>query len=118
MPHALILHMADLGISASQFVVVSYLLACKWDHTNPFPSAKLIAEGTGLAYNTVRTAIEDLDAEGLVKRIPRPRAPDGNKRFEFDLSGLLERLTNIHRARIAPRLRKAGPADPPNEAAP
>lgn len=68
LPNLLIKHQADLGITPSEMVVIIGLLANKWSRSDPFPSAKTLSKQSGLAVNTVRTHIRNLEQKGLIKR--------------------------------------------------
>jgi hypothetical protein len=123
-PHALLLWASEIKLEIPQadgtvrmkklrpahIAVICYLMASKFDERNPWPSASTIRARLGVSYNLVLDALDDLDKSGLVRR-NRIMSGDAERdprkvKYEYDLSGLFDRLTLIHRKRIAPRLDK------------
>lgn len=89
------------------FVILVHLLAAKWDERHPYVSMKVIAERTGVSYKSVVENMEDLVMAGLVRKVARPGGSSRRLRYEYDLSGLFDKLGVLHTRVVEPRLKRA-----------
>lgn len=86
-PNLLIEHLADLGITPSEMVVITSLLYFKWTDRMPYPSAKTLSNMTGLSVHTIRTNLRRLQKKKLIVRHFREGITN-----EYDFKPLIKRL--------------------------
>lgn len=87
LPNLLILHQADLEITAPELNVIIHILYYKWTEDYPYPSAKTLGDQIGMAEHTVRTHLRNLERKRMLIRV------HGNRRTnEYDFTPLLYKL--------------------------
>lgn len=92
-----------LGLNATQLAVLLHLADYWWERDKlPFPLKRTLAERLNLSPRMVQRHIADLEAAGLVQRIPQRAASGGNRANRYDLQGLVARLEELE-----PEFRKA-----------
>ena len=91
-PHRLLRHQADLGITDPQMMVLLNVLDFWWKtERRPFPSALSIGRRIGASERTVRRHLSALQRKGYVVK----QKNSERDKTEFDLTGLIHRLTAI-----------------------
>ncbi|MBE0626406.1 MAG: helix-turn-helix domain-containing protein [Burkholderiales bacterium] len=91
-PHRLLRHQHDLGLSDPQMVVLLNVLDFWWQtERRPFPSAATIGRRIGAAERTVRRHLTALERKGYATK---RKSRKGDK-TEFDFTGLIHRLSTI-----------------------
>ena len=95
-PSLLLRAQSRLGLNPTQLAIVLHLCDHWWQEENkPHPGKKRLARRLGLGPRQVQRHIAELEAAGLVVRIPR-LGPDGGKQTNiYDLSGLVAKLKEI-----------------------
>ena len=89
-PDVLIRSQRQLGISATEFVVLLNLLMHWWRPDEwPFPRISTISGRMDVDRRTVERALRSLQKKGLVVRQPTSPVGDGPAVRRFDLSGLV-----------------------------
>lgn len=102
-PSLLLRAQQRLGLNPSQLAVLLQLADYWWDsERKPYPSKQKLHERLGISPRQIQRYIADLEAAGLVKRVERRASNGGKLSNEYDLSGLVDRLT-----KIAPELDEA-----------
>jgi hypothetical protein len=95
-PDVMLAHMGELGLTPTEFVVLLQLMRHWWMPGHwPFPSKRTIARAMGVSDKNIQKVIGRLEARGLLKRIARKRAADGNDSNVYDLSPLILKLRPI-----------------------
>jgi hypothetical protein len=77
-------------LNPTEAMLLIQLISFKNGTSNPYPSAKTLARRLGMSDRAVRTSLGDLEARGLLKRIP-----DEGSTNQFDLSGLFSALETL-----------------------
>jgi DNA-binding MarR family transcriptional regulator len=96
LPAALIRAQHRLGLSPEQFNALLHLVYHWWepDH-NPYPAKATIAARMDKSPKTVQRLLKALEDAGYVRRIERFEPRKGQTSNEYDLSGLVAKLTVI-----------------------
>jgi len=85
-----------LGLSPTQLAVLVQLADFWWDAgRKPFPKKADLALRLGLSERQVQRYIAELETAGFVQRIERTASHRGKISNEYDLSGLVEKLTAL-----------------------
>lgn len=87
LPNLLIIHQAELDITASEFITLIGLLLHKWDDKDPYPSANRLATYSGLTHITVRRNLRSLEKKGIIWRNLREGFTS-----EYSIKSLIEKL--------------------------
>jgi hypothetical protein len=91
-PHVLFKQQSALGLNAIDLVVLLNLTLHYWfEGRRPFVRPVTIAQRMDIGIRTVQRAVRKLEKRGLIKRKSRANAPG----TEFDISGLLDRLSEL-----------------------
>lgn len=92
-PATLLEDLPRLGLRPTSFAVLIQLLSFWWRPAEmPYPSRTLLARRLGLSVRAVHRALDDLEAEGLIRRVRKSRPDGGHTSNAYDLSGLIGRL--------------------------
>lgn len=95
-PSLLLRAQQRLGLNPTQLAVLLQLADYWWEEERkPHPGKKALSERLGLSTRQVQRYIAELEAAGLVQRIPRTAAHRGKLTNEYDLSGLVTRLQTL-----------------------
>jgi DNA-binding MarR family transcriptional regulator len=95
LPDLLLRHQADLGLTATDLVVLINLTMHWWySDQRPFPRSSTIARRMGIDRRTVQRSLAKLSEEGLVEKVTENLA-DGRERQVCDLTGLQRRLSDL-----------------------
>lgn len=73
---------------------------------NPFRTKKSLALAIGVHPRTIQKRIEEMERWGYIKRIYRKSAEGDNLPNEFDLSGLIEKITPFAQEKLAERAKR------------
>lgn len=111
-PHLLISHQRELDITNAEMVVLINLISYMWTNKDPYPAAASLGKRIGMATQTVRTNIRNLEAKGLLRRKYRTAVTN-----EYDLSPLKIRLQSFAQAQPPP-VQKRAPLLPKTDSAP
>jgi DNA-binding transcriptional ArsR family regulator len=85
-----------LGLNPTQLAVLLQLADFWWDAgRKPFPKKADLAERLSLSDRQVQRHIADLEGQGFVSRIERRASHRGKISNEYDLSGLVAKLTAL-----------------------
>ena len=91
LPNIIFMRQRALGLDSLDINILLILLSHWWTLDNlPFPTKKTIANAIGCDPSTVRKRIQQMEADGFIKRILRPIEKDRNKSNLYDFSGLIE----------------------------
>ena len=91
-PHLLIRHYAELGLTEEQVVFVQQLMAICWDATRPPRNLGEIARRMGKNIATARRYNQALNTAGLIVIREQRHASGRRERNDYDLSPLWQRL--------------------------
>ena len=95
-PSILLRAQRRLGLNPTQLAVLMQLCDYWWEHARkPYPSKETIGERLGLSARQVQRYMADLEAAGLLTRNERYAKNGSRLSNEYDLSGLVEKLTKI-----------------------
>ena len=95
-PSLLLRAQRRLGLNPTQLAVLMHLADYWWDvDRKPYPSKKSLGERLSLGPRQVQRYLAELEAAGLIRRIERRAAHGGKISNEYDLSGLVNRLTQL-----------------------
>lgn len=78
------------SLNPTEAMLLIQLVSFKNGARNPYPSAKTLAKRLGMSDRAVRTALGELEARGLITRIPNEGRANA-----FDLSGLFKSLETL-----------------------
>lgn len=96
LPAVLIRAQHRLGLTPEEFNALLHLVYHWWDpENNPFPAKATIAARMDKSPQTVRRYLKALEDAGFIRRIGRFEPHKGQTSNEYDLSGLVEKLTVI-----------------------
>ena len=85
----------ELGLKPKEFVVYCCLLRHSDKNTdNCFPSRRLIADECSMDKKTVDSALKELEARGLIKKVYRYRENGSRTSNMYSLASLLEQCRN------------------------
>ena len=85
-----------LGLNATQLALLLHLADHWWERDRlPFPLKRTLSERLNLSRRTVQRNIAELEAAGLVERIPQRVDGGGNRANKYDLQGLVKRLKEL-----------------------
>jgi len=92
-PSLLLRAQQRLGLNPTQLAVLLQLCDFWWsEDRKPYPSKERLSERLGLKDRQIQRYLAELEAAGLVKRIPRYDAKGGQTSNFYDLSGLVQKL--------------------------
>lgn len=92
-PVALLEDLPRLGLRPTSFAVLIQLLSFWWRSAEmPYPSRTRLARRLGLSVRAVHRALDELEAEGLIRRVRQSRSDGGHTSNAYDLTGLVDRL--------------------------
>jgi predicted transcriptional regulator len=95
LPDLLLRHQADLGLTATDLVVLINLTMHWWyPDQRPFPRSSSIAKRMGIDRRTVQRSLAKLSEKGLVEKVTE-NLGDGSKRQVCDLTGLQQCLSDL-----------------------
>lgn len=95
-PSLLLRAQARLGLNPTQLAVLLHLADYWWDVSRkPFPSKQRLADRLKLGPRQVQRYIAELEKAKLVQRIERRAPHKGKISNEYDLTGLVKRLTEL-----------------------
>lgn len=95
-PSLLLRAQSRLGLNPTQLAVLLQICDFWWNRERkPYPSKAALAERLGLSPRQVQRHIADLEAAGLVERIPRRASHGGKSTNMYDLGGLVKRLKKL-----------------------
>lgn len=90
-PSTIILRQRALGLDSIDLNLILIIAAHWWTADKlAFPSKKLFAETLGIDISTVRKRLAKLEATGMIKRVPRPRAGQRHETSLYQLDGLIK----------------------------
>lgn len=95
-PDMLIRNQQNLGLDATDIVVLLNILMYWWTKDNlPRPKLAVIARRMGVSKRTVERRVEKMEGLELLKRLParKDKDPPGTKRF--DVNGLVKELQRL-----------------------
>lgn len=96
LPSLLLRAQRRLGLSPTQLAVLIQLADFWWDAgRKPFPKKSDLAQRLSLSERQVQRYIAELELAGFVKRIERTATHRGKISNEYDLSGLVEKLSAL-----------------------
>lgn len=92
LPDALLRWQHELGLSATDVVVIANLNQAWWFADRmPYLTPHTIAKRMGVSERTVQRSLNHLRQLGLLRQV-REAMPDNTKRYSHDLSGLRRKL--------------------------
>lgn len=96
LPSLLLRAQRRLRLTPTQLAVLIQLADFWWDAgRKPFPKKADLAQRLGLSERQVQRYIAELEEAGFVKRIERRAAHRGKISNEYDLQGLVKKLSEI-----------------------
>jgi predicted transcriptional regulator len=96
LPAVLIRAQHRLGLEPEHFNALLHLVYHWWEpDNNPYPAKATIAARMDKSPKTVQRYLKALEDAGLIRRIERYEANRGQTSNEYDLSGLVAKLTII-----------------------
>jgi len=89
-PHLLLLHQKELGITSAELNVYLQIFMHWYDAgRNPFPQTGTIAQRMGTTKRTIQRLINSLEKKDMIQKIPGTRRRDPN---QYDVRPLLLKL--------------------------
>ncbi len=106
-PSVILERQQALGLNAVDMNILLHI-ARRWWYANklPFPSKSEIADCMGIHESTVRRHIEQMEKDGLIKRISRFVPGQGQKSNYYDLSGLINEVRPYAKEALATRAKR------------
>lgn len=88
--------------------ILLHLAGNWWDPaSNPFRSKKSLALAIGVHPRTIQKRIEEMERWGYIKRIYRRAGVGDNLPNEYDLTGLIEKITPFAQEKLNERAKRA-----------
>jgi len=107
-PDVLLTHMAVLGLTPAELVMILQLLRYWWSPEQmPFPSKRKLAEAIGCSEKNVQKVIARLEYQGYIRRIQRRHPGDRSESNVYDMRPLLEMLEPLVICETRERRQKA-----------
>jgi hypothetical protein len=94
-PNLVLLHYAELGVTAGELVFMTLCLQLKWSKGNPHPSLATIAERMAVSRRQVRTYAASLKAKGLLAVEERIVPERGQLSSVYDFTPFLEAVVKL-----------------------
>jgi DnaD-like protein len=83
-----------LGLDAIDLNIILHIVKHWWKKdTLPYPAKHSIAECMGIDESTVRRRIARMEKDGLIRRVPRYDASNGQRANEYHFDGLIKAAT-------------------------
>ena len=83
-----------LGLDALDINIIGHLTIYWWTKQNlPHPAVKTMAKAIGVAPRTIQKRIKAMEDLGFIKRIQRRRPGLANATNQYNLDGLIKKLT-------------------------
>lgn len=96
LPSLLLRAQRRLHLNPTQLAVLIQIVDHWWDAARkPYPSKKELSQRLGIGERQIQRYLTELEAEGLIKRIPRYAEHKGRISNMYDLQGLVDRLAEI-----------------------